>query len=258
MKGPAPLPLLRPDWPVAGVGAVMSTREGGVSVVPWASLNLGLSVGDAPAAVAENRRRFVAGLHGARPVWLRHAHGRDLLRLTTQTPEHAPLAADGAWTTERGIACMVSGADCMPVLLAAADGRAVGAAHAGWRGLAAGVVESLLAALEQGAGLAPQDCHAWLGPCIGPCHFEVGEDVLRAFGVAPRPCDAPHFAFAPRADGSARWLADLPGLAAARLRAAGVRAVQASGACTYADRERFFSHRRDGVSGRMVAAIWRL
>ena len=258
MSAAVPLPLLRPEWPVVGVCALMSTRLGGVSGAPWASLNLGLSVGDAPDAVAENRRRFAACLHGARPVWLRHAHGCDVLRLTAHTPAHPPRAADGAWTTERGIACMAGGADCMPVLLAAADGRAVGAAHAGWRGLAAGVVESLLGAMEQGAGLVPQDCHAWLGPCIGPRHFEVGADVLQAFGVAPLARDAPHFAFAPRVDGSARWLADLPGLAAARLRAAGVGAVHASGACTYADAARFYSHRRDGTSGRMVAAIWRL
>lgn len=246
-----------PEWPATRVGAIASTRVGGVSGAPWASLNLGRSVGDDAGAVAENRRRFTRCLEGARPVWLRHVHGSDVLQLRADTPEHPQAAADGAWTVERGIACVVNGADCMPVLVAAADGSVVGAAHAGWRGLAAGVVESLLAAMTLATGVAAAELRVWLGPCIGARHFEVGEDVLRAFGVVPRAQSAPHFAFTPRADGSPRWHADLPALATARLHTAGVRQVRSSGACTYADASRFFSHRRDGVTGRMATAIWR-
>ncbi len=246
-----------PEWPSAQVGAFMSTRAGGVSAAPWASLNLGRSVGDAPEAVAENRRRFVARLDGARPVWLRQVHGVDVLRLDAHTPEHPDAAADGAWSSERGVACVVSCADCMPVLMASLDGGVVGAAHAGWRGLAAGVVESLLDAMCRGSRRSPADFAAWLGPCIGARHFEVGAEVLRAFGVDARAADSAHFAYAPRADGAPRWRADLAGLASERLETAGVRALRRSGECTYADASRYFSYRRDGATGRMAAAIWR-
>jgi len=235
----------------------MSTRVGGVSRAPWASLNLGRTVGDDADAVAENRRRFAGCLDGARPVWLRQVHGREVVRLGIDTAEHPQAPADGAWTTERGIACTVSAADCMPVLVAAADGSVVGAAHAGWRGLAAGVVESLLGAMLHGTGLTADDLRVWLGPCIGARHFEVGAEVLHAFGVEPGLRDAPHFAFTPRADGSPRWHADLPALAIARLQAAGVHQVRGSGVCTYSDAARFYSHRRDGTTGRMAASIWR-
>lgn len=251
------LPLVRPEWPVRGVGAAMSTRGGGVSQAPWTSLNLGRLVGDDPQAVAENRRRFVAALDGARPVWPRQVHGTAVLRLTGQTPEFPATEADAVWTTEANIACLVGAADCMPVLVAAADGRAVGAAHAGWRGLAAGVLEALLGALAQGAGVEPGALHVWLGPCIGPAHFEVGAEVLVAFGAEPRHAPQSGFAFTPRPDGTPRWHADLPALAEARLRRAGVTAVWRAEACTYAEADRFFSYRRDGRTGRMFAAIWR-
>lgn len=253
----ASLPLLAAPWSVPGVGAAMSTRGGGVSAAPWDSLNLGAGVGDNPQAVAANRRRFVAALGGARPVWLRQVHGKDVLRLDAATPEHPDAAADACWTSERGIACIVGAADCLPVLLARSDGAAVGAAHAGWRGLAAGVVEGLVEAICEGSGCRPAVLCAWLGPCIGPQRFEVGADVLQAFGTQPAPHDLPHFAFRPRADGSARWLADLQGLAAQRLRVMGVADVQATSACTASDASRFFSFRREGRTGRMAAAVWR-
>lgn len=255
-----PVPLLSAPWQVPGVAAVMSTRAGGVSAAPFDRLNLGRSVGDDPLAVAENRRRFVATLaqRGARPVWLRQVHGRDVLRLEAGTPEHPEAAADAAWTTERGVACLVGAADCLPVLLAHRDGRVVGAAHAGWRGLAAGVVEALVAAMCQGGGVPPGELHAWLAPCIGPRRFEVGADVLAAFGVEPAPHDTPRFVHRPRADGSARWLCDLQGLAADRLHACGVSAIEATAQCTVEDASRFFSFRRDRISGRMAAAIWRV
>lgn len=234
----------------------MSTRQGGVSAEPWQSLNLGVAVGDEPAAVAQNRARFAAAL-GARPVWLRQVHGTQVLRLQADTPEHPAEPADAAWTTEPGIACTVQVADCLPVLLADPEGRAVAAAHAGWRGLAAGVLEATVAALHAGAGIRPDRLIAWLGPCIGPEAFEVGAEVLPAFGRVAHAHDQPAFRWAPRADASPRWRADLVALARERLLALGVTAIVADGACTVSDRSRFFSFRRDGRTGRLAAAIWR-
>ncbi len=251
--------LLRPDWPApAGIGAAMTLRRGGVSRGPWESLNLGGATGDAPLDVAENRRRLAATL-GARPVWLRQVHGANVLRLTAADADaDADLPpADAAWTTERGLACAVLVADCLPALFCARDGRAVAAAHAGWRGLAAGVLEATVSALHQGAGVAPQDLLVWLGPCIGPRQFEVGADVLRAFGQDPDAPDERRFTPRPRPDGSARWLANLPLLARDRLRAAGVVVIGGGDQCTVEGASDFFSFRRDGVSGRMAAAVWR-
>ncbi|MFO1273522.1 MAG: peptidoglycan editing factor PgeF [Rubrivivax sp.] len=239
---------MQPEWAApASVGALMSTREGGVSAAPWDSLNLGVAVGDDPAAVAENRRRFARAL-GAEPVWLRQVHGARVVRAGTDTD----LVADAAWTDARGIACVVQVADCLPVLLARRDGAAVAAAHAGWRGLAGGVLEATVQALCAGTGCLPAELVAWLGPCIGPGRFEVGADVLAAFPQAPD-----RFVFRPRPDGAERWLADLPGLARDRLQAAGVSAIAGGGWCTVEDRTRFFSFRRDGTTGRMAAAVWR-
>ena len=255
------MPWLQPQWaaPVpANVGASMSTRHGGVSTGPWASLNLGGACGDDPAHVAVNRARFAAAL-GARPVWLSQVHGTAVLRLDAASAGAELPPADAAWTTEAGVACAVLVADCLPVLFAARDGSAVAAAHAGWRGLAAGVLEESLAALAQGAGVAARDLLVWLGPCIGPQAFEVGADVLAGFGHDPASADPTLFVHRPRADGSARWLADLPELASRRLQAAGVpaAAISRSGLCTFGEGSDFFSFRRDGVTGRLAAAIWR-
>lgn len=251
------LPLLRPGWPaVPGVGAAMSLRAGGVSTGPFASLNISLAVGDDPAAVAHNRARYAAAI-GARPIWPWLVHGAAVTRLLAGAPDVAPAAADGVWTTERGLACTVTAADCMPVLFALRDGSAVGAAHAGWRGLAGGVLEATVQAICSATGARPPDLQAWLGPCIGPRRFEVGADVLEGFAQRPQDADPLRFAPCPRADGSARWLANLPLLAQDRLRAAGVGVLSLDGSCTVEDPSRFFSFRRDAVTGRMAAAVWR-
>lgn len=256
---------IRPDWPApSGITALMSTRQGGVSVAPFDSLNLrppalGGEGADAPEAVLENQRRFGQGL-GAQPVWLHQVHGADVLRLTPDhlRPASALPRADASICTEPGIACTVLVADCLPVLFCSADGRAVGAAHAGWRGLAGGVIDHTVAALCKAAACAPADLLAWLGPCIGPDAFEVGADVLQAFGADPpdlSAADARLFRFSPRPDGSPRWRADLAGLARQRLAALGVHRQHGGGWCTVDQPSRFFSFRREPRTGRMAAAI---
>jgi polyphenol oxidase len=241
---------LVPEWQVdARIGALMTTRAGGVSAAPFDSLNLGRSAGDDRAAVDENRRRFEAVL-GVPTRYLSQVHGARVARLT-----HAVTAsseADAAITTEPGLACTMMVADCLPVLFAAPEARGVGAAHAGWRGLAGGVLEATVSALCEAAACEPRELGAWLGPCIGPRQFEAGADVLDAFGAA----GAPRFVPRPRPDGSPRWLADLPGLARDRLRAAGVTQLSGGTWCTVEDPSRFFSFRRDRVTGRMAAAVW--
>lgn len=246
---------LRPDWD-APVGALMSTRAGGVSRGPHASLNLGDAVGDDAAAVAENRRRFAAWT-GAGVVWLRQVHGTQVVRAGRADVGRPAPQADAVWTDEPGVALAVQVADCLPVLFAAPGGRAVAAAHAGWRGLAGGVLDAALQALCEGAGCAPDEVRVWLGPCIGPAAFEVGAEVLQAFGQAPAAPDPARFAHRPRPDGSERWLANLPQLARDRLAAAGAGRVSGGAWCTVADASRFFSYRRDGVTGRLAAAVWR-
>ena len=255
---PLPLPLLRPAWPaVPGVSAAMSQRTGGVSTGPWASLNLGVAVGDSATAVAENRQRFTSAL-AARPVWLRQVHGTQVLRLRADTESTPTSPADAAWTTERKLACTVQAADCMPVLMALRDGRAVAAAHAGWRGLAGGVLQATLHALCAGTGSQPADVQVWLGPCIGPRQFEVGDDVLGAFAADPASPDPRLFVYRPLPDGAPRWLANLSQWATDCLQAAGVQAITNASACTVEDASAFFSFRRDGVTGRMAAAVWRV
>lgn len=248
--------LMRPVWPApAAVGAAMSTRCGGVSSPPFDSLNLrppvlrGEALDDAQA-VAENQRRFAAAL-GAVPVFLDQVHGADVVRLEGPAEPGRFRRADASVTTAPGLACTVLVADCLPVLMCSDDGRAVAAAHAGWRGLAAGVLENTVRALCDVADCGPRNVLAWLGPCIGPRQFEVGADVLAAF-----PGQGRRFVSRPRPDGSPRWLADLPGLARDRLQRAGTLHVSGGGWCTVEDAPRFFSFRRDGITGRLAAAVW--
>jgi YfiH family protein len=253
--------FLAVDWPATGVGALTSTRAGGVSSGPWATFNLGDAAGDDPAAVAENRRRFAQRL-GVRPVYLRQVHGARVVEVGPDDAGRDPPEADAAVTDRLGVACVVQFADCLPVLLAAPQGRAVGAAHAGWRGLAAGVVERALARVCALGRCAPGEVAAWLGPCIGPRRFEVGAEVLQAFGVDPA-ADAAQACFvagsgATHPDGRPRWLADLAGLARQRLEAAGVRQIAGAAVCTHESPSAYFSFRRDRVTGRHAAAVWRL
>jgi YfiH family protein len=257
---PPPLPLdwLTPTWTTPGVGALMTTRQGGMSEGPFDSMNLGAAVGDEPAFVAENRLRLQHGTGGRLPIFLKQVHGIRVVRLSASDAQApVPHEADASITTEPGIACTVQVADCLPLLFATPQGRAVGGAHAGWRGLAGGVVEATLAALCDAAGCAAADVEVWLGACIGPRAFEVGPDVLLAFGGDPSdPSGIDPLCFQPV--GPHKWRANLQQLARDRLQAAGVVRVSGSEACTVEQPSRFFSFRRDGVTGRMVAAIWRI
>ncbi len=246
---------LRPDDLPDGVGAVMTTRAGGVSSGPYAAMNLGSAVGDAPEAVQENRRRFEHAI-GAKPVWLKQVHGAVVLRLDALPAGTDPPEADASICTTPGRACVVGIADCLPVLLWAPGARGVGAAHAGWRGLAGGVLENTVAALCEAAACEAHELQAWLGACIGPQAFEVGEEVLVAFGADPARPDATRFRPRLGADGSPRWLAHLPQLARDRLQRLGVVRISGGRWCTVSDASRFFSFRRDRVTGRMAAAIW--
>jgi polyphenol oxidase len=231
----------------------MSTRRGGEGVAPFDSNNLALHADD--PAVTMNRQRFADRL-GATPVWLHQVHGTDVVRLTS--PGGQTLRADASVTTVPGVACVVLVADCLPVLFRACGGVAVAAAHAGWRGLSAGVLQRTVEALCEAAHGTPDEVEAWLGPCIGPRQFEVGADVLAAFD---HPADAPagpYFTPRQRPDGQMRWLADLPALARRQLRAAGVERFSADGGCTVEESSAFFSFRRDGrlgPTGRMAAGI---
>lgn len=247
---------MTPQWPAPpGVRAFCSERDGGVSAPPYDTLNLGDHVGDDPAAVAENRRRLAAQLQ-AKPVFLKQVHGRGVVRLDGQTADGTE--ADACWTTQRGIACTMMVADCLPVLLADRAGRIVGAAHCGWRGLAgeggSGVLAALWSQMAPQAG-APAEVIAWLGPCIGPEAFEVGPEVREAF--CGHDADAAAL-FRPHGEG--KFLADLPGLARRRLQALGITDLHGNDGsrawCTVANPSRFFSHRRDRVSGRFAAGAW--
>lgn len=251
----------RPEWDAPEqVLAWMSTRQGGVSAAPFDSLNLARSIGghdDDPGAVAENRRRFAAAL-GADPVFLSQVHGVEVVELTAghRAPGSPVPVADASITTVPGLGCAVFAADCLPVLFCTADGGAVGAAHAGWRGLAAGVLEATVRRLCQVSGVGPGQVLAWLGPCIGPQRFEVGADVVAAFGErGAEGRDDPAFTPTTRRDGSPGWLADLPMLARRRLAGAGVQRVSGGQWCTVSDPLRFFSFRRDGLTGRLAAGI---
>ncbi len=250
-----------PEWPApSNVRAVCTTRRGGVSMAPYDSMNLGLHVADDAALVAHNRLRLADSLAG-RPVFLNQVHGSECLPLDVHTPDGA--VADASYATRPGTACTIMVADCLPVLFASKDGHQVAAAHAGWRGLlgerGVGVLEVALQSFGPlahiGSGQGAPEIIAWLGPCIGPDAFEVGDEVRSAFvGVTPE-AEA-HF----RPLSGGKWLADLAGLARQRLQAAGVSSIWGNDGspewCTVSNPLRFFSHRRDRVSGRQAACVW--
>jgi len=244
------LSLLEFDWKLPpGVRAAFTTRRGGASIGEWSSLNLGAHVGDDPQHVDENRQR-VGRLLGmkAEPGWLHQVHGVAVCDLDHVKHRHMPATADAAITSQRDYACVVMVADCLPVLFASRDGEKIGAAHAGWRGLAAGVLEHTVLAL----GVPHGELTAWLGPAISHEHFEVGDEVQEVFVSQDAGASG---AFTPNARG--KWQADLVALARRRLNSLGVTDVHGGEWCTFADPARFFSHRRDGKGGRMAALIWR-
>jgi YfiH family protein len=239
-----PADWIVPDWPVPSrVCAFITTRAGGVSAGPYATFNVGDLTADDPAAVRANKARLDALLPGA-PRWLRQVHGARVVHADAIT---SAVEADAAYTATPGLVCAVKIADCMPVLIADRAGTTVAAAHAGWRGLAAGVLENTIGALR----VAPEALVAYLGPAIGPTVFEVGDEVRTAF------CDvdaAAADAFRPLRPG--KWLADLFRLGRQRLARCGVTQVHGGGLCTYSNPQRFYSHRRSAVTGRMAALIW--
>ncbi|KMN23016.1 peptidoglycan editing factor PgeF [Pseudomonas helleri] len=235
--------FLIPDWPApAGVRACVTTRAGGVSVAPFDSFNLGDHVGDDPVAVAHNRHRLTH-IFDVQPAWLSQVHG---VVVAPATPGQI-AEADASWTATPGIACTVMTADCLPALFCDRAGTRVAAAHAGWRGLAAGVLE----AAAQSLNVEPQDILVWLGPAIGPKAFEVGGEVREVF-IKDLPDAAA--AFVPSIN-EGRYMADIYELARLRLARCGITAVYGGGFCTVTD-PRFFSYRRSPRTGRFASLVW--
>jgi YfiH family protein len=249
------------DWPLpVGVHAVCTTRVGGVSKAPFDGFNLGDHVQDDPRAVAQNRALLQTQLSGARPVFLTQVHGVDVAQVNAATPDGT--TADACITQEPQVACTIMVADCLPLMFTDDAGRVVAAAHAGWRGLAAGVLERTVHGVCEQAGVAAAQVRVWLGPCIGPDAFEVGDDVRQAFTALDAPqADKAAWYFKPHPSHPNKWLADLAGLARLRLAALGVTSVAGNDSspewCTVSQRSRLFSYRRDGVTGRFAVCIWR-
>lgn len=246
MKSDTAIDCLHPDWPApANVHAVTTLRTRGTSVGAYATFNLGDHVGDAPAAVAANRAALHTVLALPRPpAWLQQVHGT---RVVNAAEVAGPVAADGSFATVPGPVCAILTADCLPVLLCTPAGDAVAALHAGWRGLLSGVIEAGVRALARPGELLL----AWLGPAIGPRRFEVGDEVRAQFCAHDAAAAAAFIAI-----GDGKWLADIYSLARQRLAALGVTAVYGGDFCTASDPQRFYSYRRDGVTGRMASLIW--
>lgn len=251
-----------PHWPglPASVGTLSTTRRGGVSPAPYddgmgqGGLNLGTHVGDQPHNVARNRQ-IVGELLPSEPAWLSQVHGTAVVDLATLAPQQVP-AADASVSNVRGKVCAIMTADCLPVLLCDVEGRTVGAAHGGWRGLASGVLENTVESMRAaGAG----ELMAWLGPAIGPYQFEVGPDVMQAFlNGAHDDSGVRHVtaAFSPVEGKPGKHLADIYALARYLLHRAGVAQVHGGEFCTVSNSGRFYSYRRDGVTGRQASLIW--
>lgn len=255
--------FITPDWPdaPANIGALATLRAGGVSTGPYddgrggGGLNLGLHCGDDAAAVRENRARLQA-LLPASPAWTSQVHGFAVADAATVVPGSAVQVADAGVSDRRGVVCAVMTADCLPVLFADLEGTVVGAAHAGWRGLAAGVLGETVAAMRaRGAG----EITAWLGPAIGAQAFEVGADVLDSFVAGAHggaEIERVRAAFAPYPGREGKYVADIYSLARLLLARDGVSRVSGGTHCTFTERDRFYSYRRDHVTGRQASLIW--
>lgn len=253
------LRILVPNWPASPqIGAFCTTRTGGVSNAPFDSLNLGRYVNDEPLAVSENRAR-VRALLPAEPAWLKQVHGTRVWDADLASTEEV-IEADAAVTSKANTVLTVMAADCLPVLISSPDGRVIGVAHAGWRGLVGGVLENTVDAMQakRGPGNTAQYL-AWLGPAIGPKAFEVGEEVRSAFQdhAQKHALPSPAEAFAAIDGKPGKYWANLYLLARQRLQSKGLTHVYGGEFCTVRDQANFFSHRRDGLSGRFAAFIWR-
>lgn len=237
------------DWAApANVHALTTTRKGGVSVAPYAGLNLGDHVADDPAAVATNRQQLIdeLGLQTP-PQWLQQVHG---VQVVQAQPDGQVPEADACWSDQAGQACIVMTADCLPVFFTDRQGSKVAVAHAGWRGLADGILEQTLNCFAN-----PADVLCWLGPAIGPDAFEVGGEVRAQF-CAQLPASEQAFKPVVGKEAEDKWLADIYQLARLRLNAAGVTAISGGDHCTFSNADNFYSYRRDGVTGRMASIIW--
>lgn len=253
-------PLIYPDWPLPpGVHAAVSTRNGGFSKPPYASLNLGVHVGDDPQIVAKNRS-LLNNYLPSEPVWLNQVHGIDIWS-GIQAPSGDTPTADGAVTLESKQVLAIMTADCLPVLLCEEQGRVIGAAHAGWRGLCHGVIDQ---AIERMFQIVKADDRrqfnssitAWLGPAIGQAHFEVGSEVRDAFMNASSSKEKTAACFISSANEN-KYLADLHGLASIRLRELGVESIYGKPHCCFEDKMHFFSYRRENPTGRFASFIWK-
>jgi len=239
--------LIWADWPAPpNIKALCTTRQGGVSSAPFDQLNLGDHVGDDPQAVLDNRQSLLNSLSLVKPAqWLKQVHGVEVVEAYS---DQQIREADACYTTEPGVACVIMTADCLPVLFTNRSGSKVAAAHAGWRGLAEGVLEQTLSQFDD-----PSEVMVWMGPAIGPDAFEVGQEVYDRFvDDLAQSRDA----FKPSPSHHERWVADIYQLARLRLNRAGVRQIFGGGLCTYTDSERFFSYRRQAQTGRMASLIW--
>lgn len=243
------LEMIRPDWPAPShIAALTTTRIGGVSAEPFASLNLGDHVGDEPVVVAANRQSLREACVGLQAIsWLEQVHGTQIVEADAQRTQRA----DAQFTRDEAIACAVMTADCLPVLFCDRAGTQVAAAHAGWRGLCAGVLERTVDKFD-----APSQLLAWLGPAIGPRNFEVGAEVREQFLAATPALNVQIERCFTASNKPGHYLADIYALARLRLQAAGVNAIYGGGWCTVADRTRFYSYRRDGRCGRMASLIY--
>jgi YfiH family protein len=236
---------LVPDWPApVNIHAATTLRTGGVSANGFASLNPASHVGDEPESVSQNRQLISTLLAlPSEPVWLNQTHSNHAIRAGVSD---FPVAADASYSSEAGVVCTVMTADCLPLLVCSADGKEIAAIHAGWRGLVDGIIDNTIAALQS------QDVLVWLGPAIGPDCFEVGADVLAAFVVR-----SAEYAAGFKQQSQDKWLADIYQLARINLVALGINEVYGGGLCTVTDHKRFYSYRRDKVTGRMATMIWR-